>query len=98
MCNHIPEICHLTYKYQLSCYLGENSLRARRLRYQITSIFKIYKGFIKLPIAFFHRSCDYSLLERTDAGEYIDVPLVTSLKVRLVLFFDKIGSLFDNVC
>ena len=49
MCNLIREVRHLTYKDQLK-FLSIHSLRARRLRYQIIYIFKIYmyKGFSKL--------------------------------------------------
>ena len=56
MCNLIPDIRHLAYHDQLSS-LGIYSLRARRLRYQLISIFKIYKGFTKLNFSEFFDLC-----------------------------------------
>ena len=45
MCRLIPEVRHLPYYSQLKS-LGLMSLRARRLRYQLITIFKIRKGII----------------------------------------------------
>ena len=45
MCRLIPEIRHLSYREQLNS-LGLLSLRARRLRFQLITIFKIFKGLI----------------------------------------------------
>ena len=41
-CRLIPSMCHLHYREQLA-ELGMLSLRARRIRYQLITIFKMYK-------------------------------------------------------
>lgn len=47
MCRLIPAIRHLPYKQQLKS-LGLLSLRARRLRFQLITLFKIQKGLLNI--------------------------------------------------
>lgn len=82
MCNLVPEVRHLPYKEQLSS-LGIYSLQARRLRYQIISIFKIYKGFTKLN---FNEFFDLCPTHRTRGHNSRIIPKFASRNYRLHFF------------
>ena len=56
MCRIIPTIRHLPYKQQLNS-LGLLSLRARRLRFQLITLFKIYKGWLDIKFDDFFTLC-----------------------------------------
>ena len=66
MCRLIPEIRHLSYREQLK-FLGLLSLRARRIRFQLITIFKIFKGLINIDfrdlfdVSDFHRTRGHNL-------------------------------------
>lgn len=47
MCRMIPNIRGMTYRDQLKS-LGLLSLKARRIRYQLITLYKMHKGLIKL--------------------------------------------------
>ena len=61
MCRMIPSIRHLSYRNQLKS-LHLISLRARRLRFQLISIFKIFKGYTDINFSDFF---DVSSIHRT---------------------------------
>lgn len=61
MCRMIPGIRHLSYRDQLMS-LHLLSLRARRLRFQLITIFKIFKGFTDIKFSDFF---DISSTHRT---------------------------------
>ena len=82
MCLLIPEVRHLAYHDQL-CSLGIYSLRTRRLRYQIISIFKIYKGFTKLN---FTELLDLCPSRRTRGHNSHIIPKFASRHYRLHFF------------
>jgi len=82
MCRLIPEIRDLSYKQQLK-ELNILSLRARRLRFQLITMFKIQKGLLNIDLKDFFDIPDF---RRTRGHSYHLIPKFSSHNYRLHFF------------
>ena len=92
-CRMFHEIRHLSYKEQLS-YLGIFSLRARRIRYQLISIFKIYNQITRVD---FDTLFTLVRHKRTRGNSLAILPQFSNSNLRLNFFTVTSISLWNKL-
>ena len=93
MCRLIPAIRHLPYQQQLKS-LGLLSLRARRLRFQLITLFKIYKGLLNISFD------DFFTLRgphRTRGHDFRIIPKFSQYNYRLHFFTVAVISYWNQL-
>ena len=82
MCQLIPELRHLTYRQQLN-HIGLLSLKARRLRFQLISLYKMYKGITDIE---FNSIFNFRPLRQTRSHDCSILPKFSRYNYRLNFF------------
>lgn len=93
MCRLIPEVRHLSYRQQLGS-LGLLSLEARRLRFQLITLFKIYKGQLKITL---NELFDVSDTRRTRGHSCHITPRFSAHNYRLNFFTNSVVSYWNKL-